>query len=75
MKDITLLKLVNRFNTMLIIALMSFLVAVYYVNISIIEIKSDLLDLFTPYCFEPYVHMHKLLFTAIKNSQNQKIHC
>ena len=44
---------------MLITALMSFLVAVYYVSISIIEIKSDLLDLFTPYCFEPYVHMHK----------------
>ena len=65
----------NRFNTMLIIALMSFLVAVYYVNISIMEIKSDLLDLFTPYCFEPYVHMHKLPFTAIKDAQNQKIHC
>ena len=60
---------------MLITALMTFLVAVYYVSISIIEIKSDLLDLFTPYCFEPYVHMYKLLFTAIKNAQNQRIHC
>ena len=65
----------NRFDTMLRTALMSFLVAVYYVNISIIEIESDLLGLFTPYCFELYVHMHKLLFTAIKNAQNQRIHC
>ena len=53
---------------MLITALMSFLVAVYYVNISIIEIKIDLLNLFTLYGFEPYVHIHKLLFTAIKNA-------
>ena len=41
-------------------------------NISIIELKSNLLDLFTPYCFEQYVHMHKLLFTTIKNTQNEK---
>ena len=60
---------------MLITALMSFLVAVYYINISIIEIKSDLLNLFTLYCFETYMHMHKLLFTAIKNAQNQRIYC
>ena len=41
-------------------------------NISIIELKSNLLDLFTPYCFEQYVHMHKLLFTTTKNAQNKK---
>ena len=41
-------------------------------NISIIELKSNLLNLFTPYCFEQYVHMHKLLFTTIKNAQNLK---
>ena len=56
----------NRFDTLLITALMSFLVAVYYISISIIEIKSDLLDLFTPYCFELYVHMHNLYLQQLK---------